>query len=268
LRFGVRVSNLGRGNRPAMSLFNEIVLSWIALAIVLFPIQLFIAAPYGRHVRAGWGPGVPNRLGWFAMEVVSLVLFATLFLTGPTHKSAPMWIFFAFWVAHYTNRSLIFPWRVRTAGKTIPLAIVASAICFNAVNAGLNGYYLGSLSGTYPLDWLCDIRFAAGALAFLAGATINIWADNKLIALRTGGLLTDYTIPHGGLFEFVSCPNHLGEIVQWGGFALVCWNLPALSFAIWTAANLIPRSLSHHRWYKRNFDNYPPTRTAAIPFLL
>jgi 3-oxo-5-alpha-steroid 4-dehydrogenase 1 len=202
------------------------------------------------------------------MEVVSLAVFATLFLAGPSPKSAPMWIFFAFWVAHYTNRSLIFPWRMRTTGKTIPLVIVASAMSFNAVNAGLNGYYLGWLAGTYPLHWLWDARFVAGALMFFAGAAANIWADDRLIALRAGDGATDYSIPRGGLFEVVSCPNHLGEIVQWFGFALMCWNLPALSFAIWTASNLIPRSISHHKWYRLHFDSYPRTRAAVIPFLL
>ncbi len=250
-----------------MSLFNTIILFWIALALILFPIQLFVAAPYGRHVRGGWGPRMPNRLGWFAMESVSLVVFAALFLSGTSPKSAPMWIFFALWVAHYTNRSLIFPWRVHTTGKSIPLFIVASAACFNIVNAGLNGLYLGFLAPAYPLAWMNDPRFVAGIVFFGLGAAINIWADNRLIALRSNGA-TDYSIPRGGLFEFVSCPNHLGEIIQWSGFALMWWNLPALSFAIWTAANLIPRSLSHHRWYRNRFADYPAQRKAVIPFLL
>jgi 3-oxo-5-alpha-steroid 4-dehydrogenase 1 len=247
--------------------FNAIVLAWIALALILFPIQLFVTAPYGRHVRDGWGPRIPNRLGWFAMEIVSLIVFAALFLGGPTHKSAPMGIFFALWVAHYTNRSLIFPWRVHTAGKTIPLVIVASAVCFNVVNAGLNGFYLGTLAPAYPLSWLTDPRFIIGLAMFLAGAATNIWADNRLIALRSGDG-TDYAVPCGGAFELVSCPNLSGEILQWFGFALLCWNLPALSFAIWTAANLIPRAISHHRWYRAHFADYPKSRRAGIPGIL
>jgi 3-oxo-5-alpha-steroid 4-dehydrogenase 1 len=248
-----------------MTFFNAIVIAWIALALALLPIQLFVTAPYGRHVRTGWGPNLPNRLGWFAMEAVSLVLFAGLFLAGPAPRSAPMWIFFALWVAHYTNRSLIFPWRTKTRGKTIPLAIVLGAVSFNLVNAGLNGFYLGSLAH-YSTTWLADPRFLIGLTIFIAGAATNIWADNKLIALRNGD--TGYAIPHGGLFEFISCPNLFGEIVEWCGFALMCWNLPALSFAIWTAANLVPRALSHHAWYRGQFANYPKARRAVIPFLL
>jgi hypothetical protein len=149
----------------------------------------------------------------------------------------------------------------------MPVAIVGSAAAFNVVNAGLNGLYLGWLGDVYPVTWLTDPRFIVGVLVFLAGATINLWSDNRLIGLRSGGR-QGYSIPHGGFFERVSCPNHLGEIIQWSGFALMCWNLPALSFAVWTAANLIPRALSHHAWYRRTFPDYPTDRRAVIPVLL
>jgi 3-oxo-5-alpha-steroid 4-dehydrogenase 1 len=250
-----------------MSGFNIFILVWIALALGLVPVQLFVTAPYGRHIREGWGPRISNKFGWFAMEIVSLIVFAVLFLGGPTQKSAPMWIFFALWIAHYANRSLIFPWRVRTSGKTIPLAIVASAIGFNVVNAGLNGFCLGWLAPAYPLSWLADPRFVCGIALFFAGAATNIWADNKLITLRHHGG-ADYSIPRGGWFEYISCPNLLGEVVEWLGFALMCWNLPALSFAIWTAANLVPRAVSHHRWYHEHFADYPKGRAAIVPGIL
>ncbi|MBI3677440.1 MAG: DUF1295 domain-containing protein [Proteobacteria bacterium] len=248
--------------------FRIVIFAWIALAAVLFPIQFFVTAPYGRHTRAGWGPQISNRLGWFLMEFVSLAVFVGLFLSGRVDKSAPMWIFFALWVAHYIHRSLIFPWATRTRGKTMPLVIAGSAVAFNLTNAGLNGFYLGYLAQSYPLSWLTDPRFAIGTAVFLSGAAMNIWSDYHLITLRSGSNAKGYAIPRGGLFELISCPNHFGEIVQWSGFALMCWNLPALSFAIWTAANLLPRALSHHRWYRQHFPDYPGRRRAVVPFVL
>jgi 3-oxo-5-alpha-steroid 4-dehydrogenase 1 len=250
-----------------LAALDIVAIAWILLAVALFPIQLVVTAPYGRHARTDWGPSISNQLGWSLMELVSLVVFAALFLAGPTTKTAPMWVFFALWTAHYVNRSLIFPWRTRTKSKSIPLAIVGSAVAFNMVNAGLNGLYLGCFGEVYPTAWLTDPRFIVGLAVFVGGAAINIWSDNRLIGLRAGGR-QGYTIPRGGLFEWVSCPNHLGEIVQWWGFALMCWNLPALSFAIWTAANLIPRALSHHAWYGKTFPDYPPNRRGVIPALL
>ena len=250
-----------------MSSLDIAALVWLVIGLALFPTQFFVTAPYGRHARADWGPSIPNRLGWCLMEIVSLIVFAALFLAGPAAKTAPMWVFFALWTAHYINRSLIFPWRTHTQGKSMPLAIVGSAVAFNLVNAGLNGGHFGWSGQTYPLDWLSDPRFIIGLAVFAAGAAINIWADNRLIGLRADGS-QGYAIPRGGLFEWVSCPNHLGEIVQWSGFALMCWNLPALSFAVWTAANLIPRAVSHHAWYRRTFPDYPTNRRAVVPGLL
>ncbi len=40
------------------------------------------------------------------------------------------------------------------------------------------------------------------------------------------------------------------------------------SFAAWTAANLVPRAIAHHRWYRQRFPDYPPERKALIPGLL
>ena len=246
--------------------FDQLTLAWIALALVLFPIQLFVTAPYGRHVRAGWGPTIPNRVGWIVMEIVSLAVFVSLFLTGRAGKELPAWILFTCWTLHYTNRSLIYPWRTRTYGKRMPVLIVVWAVVFNVINAGLNGTAIGSLY-TYGDRWLIDPRFMGGLALFLVGAVINLRSDNTLLALRRYGE-TDYKIPHGGLFEFVSCPNLFGEVLQWSGFALMAWNLPALSFAVWTASNLIPRAISHHKWYRSEFPDYPTRRKAVIPFVL
>ena len=77
-----------------------------------------------------------------------------------------------------------------------------------------------------------------------------------------------YKIPSGGLFRFVSCPNYLGEILEWSGFALATWSVAGLSFAAFTLANLLPRALSNHRWYQKTFPEYPEDRRALVPFLL
>ena len=58
-----------------------------------------------------------------------------------------------------------------------------------------------------------------------------------------------------------------GEIVEWIGFAIIVLNLGSLSFALWTAFNLIPRALNHHNWYINSFKEYPNDRKAVIPFI-
>ena len=95
---------------------------------------------------------------------------------------------------------------------------------------------------------------------------INVSSDNKLISLRKHSV--GYKIPQGGFFKYVSCPNYFGEIIEWFGYLIIAFSLPALSFVLWTGFNLIPRALNHHEWYKENFKNYPKNRKAVIPFII
>jgi 3-oxo-5-alpha-steroid 4-dehydrogenase 1 len=245
-----------------------IAIIWIIVAILLFPILLKITAPYGRHSKKEWGPMIDNKLGWILMESPSFIIFLLLILLGAQTHSLTVWILSGFWAIHYFNRSFVFPLRTKTQGKKMPVIIMFSAIFFNLINASLNGYWLGSVAPPYPDNWFTDPRFIIGGIIFITGFNINQAADRKLIGLRKGGK-KGYFIPRGGLFNYISCPNFFGEIVEWSGFAIMAWNLPALSFAVWTAANLIPRALDHHRWYKSYFrQEYPKSRKAVIPFVV
>lgn len=86
----------------------------------------------------------------------------------------------------------------------------------------------------------------------------------RLLALRRRGT-TGYSIPRGGAFRYVSCPNYLGEMLEWGGWALATWSPAGLAFFVYTIANLAPRALGNHRWYREKFEDYPEERKALIP---
>lgn len=129
------------------------------------------------------------------------------------------------------------------------------------------GYYVGTLQTQYSTGWLTDPRFIAGVVIFITGMVINLTADEKLIHLRKTRS-NGYQIPYGGLFNRISCPNFFGEMVEWFGFAVLCWSLPAFAFFIWTFCNLVPRALDHHKWYKKQFADYPVKRKAVFPFIL
>lgn len=247
--------------------FNLLVLIWIGFALLLFPVILKISAPYGRHARTTWGPMINNRIGWFIMEAPALVVFTYLVFTGAGFKQIVILVFSMLWIIHYFNRVIIFPLRIRTAGKKMPVVIMVFALFFNLINGLINGYWFGRLSPSYPDTWFIDPRFIFGGALFSAGFVINLYHDKILISLRKNSK-NGYQIPKGGLFKYISCPNFLGEILEWGGFALMTWCLPALSFFIWTFVNLIPRSLDHHRWYQKTFPDYPKNRKALFPALL
>lgn len=247
--------------------YHLIVYIWIAFAVIMFPLLLKVTAPYGRHSRKDWGPTIPNRLGWVMMELPSLILFTLFFWYGPNSQNFVTMIFFLLYALHYTNRSILFPLRTHTTNKRMPLIIAIFAVVFNLMNGSLNGYYFGSVSMEYNSGWLTDIRFIAGGLLFVTGAYINIRSDNTLLSLRKN-TSNGYSIPEGGFFRYISCPNFFGEIIEWTGFAIMTWSPAALAFAIWTIVNLIPRALDHHRWYTANFQDYPSERKAVIPGVL
>ncbi len=243
-----------------------LILAGLAVAVGVFIALFFISAPYGRHARRGWGPLIHNQLGWLLMESPAAIVFAVFFALGTAPRSLPILLFFVLWQLHYVHRAFIYPFTIRDGRKQIPLLVMLLGLAFNIGNAWANGYYLFTLSGGYPTSWLLDPRFLAGISLFVLGFVINRWADTALRALRQPGELT-YYIPRGGLFNLVSCPNYLGEIIEWAGWALATWSLPGLAFAVWTFANLAPRARSHHVWYHSHFTNYPPTRKALIPWV-
>lgn len=81
---------------------------------------------------------------------------------------------------------------------------------------------------------------------YCTGMYINHKSDTILRELRADGG-TGYKIPTGFLYEYISCPNYAGEIMEWIGYSILAWNLPALAFAIFTIANIGPRAVAHHK---------------------
>jgi hypothetical protein len=248
------------------TLFYQIVGVWMGVALVVFPFALLITAPYGRHSKnLGWM--LPNKLAWVIMESPSPILFAYFFLSGSAEKSFTHWVFFALYLMHYINRTYIWPFKIRSNGKKMPVLICCAAFFFNLMNGSINGYFLGSLS-EYSNSWMFSWQFILGIFLFLVGFTLNIRSDNRLIGLRKLANDSSYKIPVGGMFEKISCPNIFGEIVEWIGWGVMTWSLATASFSVWTVANLLPRALDHHKWYKSYFENYPSNRKAVLPYLL
>jgi hypothetical protein len=246
------------------TIFRVFLLISYGIAIIVFIVLFFINAPYGRHTSKGWGPMISNRLGWLIMEAPSPLLMLFFFVLGEAPKTLPSIVFLLMWWAHYLHRAFIYPFTIADGRKKMPVSVAWLALVFNLGNGYLNGFYLFSLSGGYTLRWLWDIRFLVGFVIFVTGFVINRWADEVLRRLRMGGDM-GYKIPYGGLYEWISCPNYFGEIIEWIGWAIATWSLAGLSFATWTFVNLAPRAYAHHRWYYDSFPDYPQKRRALIP---
>jgi protein-S-isoprenylcysteine O-methyltransferase Ste14 len=248
------------------AIYDVFVLAWTLVTPAIFYGTTRVVAPYGRHARPGWGPTLPARPAWVITELPAVALFAALFFAGDRTTDAAALAFLAIWQVHYVHRTLVFPFLLRPSDKRTPASIVGFGFVFNGINAYVNARWLFTLGPRRGAEWLADPRFIVGLLVFAAGMAINLHADAVLRRLRAPGE-TGYKIPRGGAYRWVSCPNYLGEILEWTGWAIATWSTAGLSFALWTVANLAPRARTNHAWYRERFKDYPPERRALVPGL-
>jgi len=249
-----------------VTVYNWLIVTMFFLAAAAFSVLFFVAAPYGRHARSGWGPSVNDRLGWIVMESAAPVVFLVCYFGGPKSSSVTALVFLGMWELHYVHRAFVFPFLMRSRANRMTIVVVALGFAFNSINAYLNGHYVFMLSGGYRGGWLVGPEFIVGAAVFTSGFVINRHADWTLRSLRHQGE-SGYGIPSGGLYRWISCPNYFGEILTWIGWAIATWSLAGLVFATWTAANLVPRARSHQIWYRQRFPDYPVKRKALVPLL-
>jgi protein-S-isoprenylcysteine O-methyltransferase Ste14 len=246
--------------------YDALLVASAAVAAVVFVALFFITAPYGRHQHRRVGPQMPSWLGWLVMEAPAALL-PLLFLALGTPTPGGLALL-GIWELHYVNRAFVYPFR-RRSPRPMPLLIVLGGIAFNLLNGYLNGRWLFTFGiDRYSAGWLIDPRFVVGVLVFAAGFFINQQSDAILMRLRAETPKGEYRIPRGGLFERVSSPNYLGEILEWLGFAIASWSPAGALFALWTFANLAPRAISNHRWYRQQFPDYPKERKALVPFVI
>jgi len=247
------------------SFYSMLLCGMLVLAPVVLLASFFVTAPYGRYGRPRWsGPDLPSRIAWMLMEAPQLVGFAAWFIVGERRDPAAL-VFLGMWTYHYVYRTLVYPFLPRSS--TMSLSVVASGFILNTGFSYLNGRWLFSLGPQLGADWLADPRFIAGAALFFGGWILCTSSDRILRNLRRPGE-TGYRVPTGGAFRWVTSPNYLGEIVMWAGWATATWSLAALAIALVTAANLVPRALRNHRWYREKFPDYPAGRKALVPLVL
>jgi 3-oxo-5-alpha-steroid 4-dehydrogenase 1 len=243
------------------------IATWMGLALVVWVLLTRFRAPYGRHHAEGWGPTVPANVAWVSMELPALLVLPICFVAGVHWTGTVSVVFLLLWLAHYLHRALIYPFLSRVPGRPMPLSVLAFGVGFNLINGGFIGTELFLAGPPHETGWLQDGRFVMGLAVFVIGMGINIRSDVLLRRLRWTQH-AGYRIPHGFMFRWVSCPNYLGEMIEWLGFALLTWSVSGVAFALWTIANLLPRAISHHRWYLSEFPDYPADRKALVPYLL
>ncbi|KAL4230858.1 Steroid 5 alpha-reductase 3 [Mactra antiquata] len=80
---------------------------------------------------------------------------------------------------------------------------------------------------------------------------------------------TRHHIPHGGLFEYVSCPHYFTEILIYFSMTLMSsfQNTMFVYMFIFVLVNQLISGHFSHKWYLEHFPKYPKSRKSTIPFI-
>ena len=249
-----------------MENFYIFLFIWVAMGLITFVYLFFENAPYGRHIKDGWGIKIPARLGWIVMESPCVILMVVLALIIKEQLEMIHKIFLCIWLTHYIHRTFIYPFVIEMTNPKMPISIALSAFFFNIINVSIQAFGIFYFT-KYSDDWLTSPAFIVGLSVFLFGMFINIKSDYIINSMkRDKG--PGYHIPDQFLYKYLSAPNYFGEIIEWLGWAILTFSVSGFVFLIWVIANLFPRAIAHHKWYKDKFENYPKERKAIIPGII
>ena len=259
---------------------------FLALDLPIFLCLIFIKAYYGKFFNSNSGEGncfqrtirkifpvIPSRISWIIQEcpcVFMTIFFLIYYRKNLNYKNilvmAPFFI-------HYVHRSFIFPFVIHSS-KNNPLEITLMAFVFCFFNSLMINRSIFCLIIDYELKsfWL---NYIFGLAIFGLGMYINIHSDYSMIKQRNANKDSNnkYIIPRGFMYELISCPNYFGELTEWLGFFILSNSFSGLVFFISTFANLFPRAIQYHQWYKNKFkeefatDKILSERKSIVPFL-
>ncbi|KAF4687738.1 3-oxo-5-alpha-steroid 4-dehydrogenase 1 [Perkinsus olseni] len=254
------------GVLEATTIVSYVHVVWFA-AILL--VGLFgITGAYGKMTESGYGSRsfrIDPRLGWFFQESPSLAFPLFCLLTQWRNLHPRQVLLLGLFTLHYLQRSIIYPVLMRSRRKTSIFSMVLPAFAYCFTNGWLQSAYARCVSDPSEIT---PMQLFFGVTFYAAGLLLNLHSDHILRNLRKGeGDGQKYYTPYGGMFRFISCPNYLGEIMEWLGYAMASgWGLAPVSFAFCTFANLFPRALEDYPpWWKvSSFDTL--TNTAFCDF--
>lgn len=170
------------------------------------------------------------------------------------------------WCYHFGRRSAESAWVHRYSKPSVPVGDVLIEYLYYW---GFAAWIAVSLTPNvhHPAnEWLT----LPGVLLFVVAERGNAHAHRMLRQLRPEGSKVR-VIPRGFLFERVSSPHYLFEILSWVGFALVTQTWASTAFLLVGAAILASWAKARHVAYLKEFDGaegrekYPPSRRALIP---
>jgi len=217
-------------------------------------------------------PRVHNLLSYSgALAVFVCVLIVRHHYTAPAMANLP-WLRpvamlgVLMWCYHFARRTAESAWVHRYSKPRVPLGDVLVEYVYYWGFAAWIAVSLTPTGHVHYVPWLLPV----GLVVFVLAERGNARAHRMLRELRPEGSKLR-VIPRGFLFERVSSPHYLFEILSWLGFALVAQTWAAGAFLVVGAGILGSWAHARHVAYRKDFDGlegreqYPASRRALIP---
>ncbi|XP_020278245.1 polyprenol reductase-like isoform X1 [Pseudomyrmex gracilis] len=142
------------------------------------------------------------------------------------------------------------------------------------VTASLVGESKGFVRGSHADFSLHKITITQllCVLIFLWSTYTQLKSNYILAGLRKnqhGDVVTkEHKIPTGGLFNYVSNPLQLTEILVYLALSAVLWQASTFHYVtVFVIINQVEYAYLSHQWYRNTFKSYPKERKIIIPYI-
>ena len=250
-------------------------------------------APYSKFAEKLESTGAtwPSRKGMLVIYSPALLTSAACLATAPSLNGRETLVS-SLLVAHFAKRVLETLALHKYSGRcSAPMAgfigifyalgalLIASqqravpASVYAASNAalplGLALFAVGQAGNLYHHYLLAALRRPVESSASATGKVPPTPSTSQAMKEASLPAVTPrYVLPTGGLFDLVTMPHYLFEIVAWLGIAMCAQQLNALLVAAGMASYLSGRAIATTRWYTKRFgDKWPKARRHLVPFL-
>lgn len=167
---------------------------------------------------------------------------------------------------HFIKRELETLFVHRFSNATMPIhRLPVNCAHYWILSGVLIAYYLFHPKYQPPINNVAINLTLSGLMVLFE--LLNLQTHLVLRNLRARGSKVR-GIPNGWGFNYVSCANYMWEILAWMSFCIMINCLTGWIFLIAASLQMFEWALKKHRNYRKEFKNYPPARTALIPFVI
>lgn len=131
--------------------------------------------------------------------------------------------------------------------------------------------FVRSSQASFSFHKFTTIQFIC-AFIFLWSTYMQLRSNYILAGLRKnkhGDVVTkEHKIPFGELFNYVSSPLQLTEILMYLMLSAILWQSTTIHyFTIFVIMNQVECAILANHWYRNTFKNYPKERKLLIPYI-